>query len=47
MVKRREPHIERVVLEETGNQGSTVGSQGDVVEPRDRVQGEDTTAHVS
>lgn len=46
MVKRREPHIERVVLEEASHQGSTVGSQGDVVEPRDGVQGEDTTAHV-
>ena len=43
---RREPHIERVVLEEASHQGSTVGSQSDIVEPRDGVQGEDTTAHV-
>ena len=45
-MRKSESHIEGAVLKEAGHQGSAVGGQGDVVEPGDRVQRENTTAHV-
>jgi len=34
---KKETNVEGAVLEEASHQGSAVGSQGDIVEPGDRV----------